>query len=146
MSGGTAPIIPEYSQLGKQCIERSGRVPTGCESLWWTSSKSSSWREPDGHRFLIRISKPCSSCSARLRTDLSPTVSWASFWITAYSAWDYGHRGTRHMSISPSVHTRSANPLAIVGVRVRHCLAEPMPTVGSNAARDTHRELRNKKK
>src|SRR5262245_26008947 len=99
MSGGTAPIVPEYSQLGKQCIERSGRFPTGCGSLWWTSPKSSSWREPDGHRFLIRISKPCSSCFARLRTDLSCIVKkfehsfvagvtcqpWPDLWL-AYKA------------------------------------------------------------
>jgi hypothetical protein len=50
------------------------------------------------------------------------------------------------MSMSRRVHTRSANPAAIAGVRARHCLAAPMPLVGSNSARSTCKDVRNKKK
>jgi hypothetical protein len=42
-----------------------------------------------------------------------------------------GHGGTRYISTSRSVHTWSVNPAAIAGVWGRHCLAEPVPWVGS---------------
>ena len=46
-----------------------------------------------------------------------------------------GHGGTRNISTSRSVHTRSVNPAAIAGVQGRHCLAEPVPLVDSGCGR-----------
>src|SRR6266581_4624797 len=42
-----------------------------------------------------------------------------------------GHGGTRYSSTSRSVHTWSVSPAAIAGVWGHHCLAEPIPLVGS---------------
>ena len=62
--------------------------------------------------------------SGRL-TVLLPTT------LRAYTPTGWGHGGTRNSSTSRSVHTWSVSPAAIAGVQGRHCLAEPVPLVGS---------------
>src|SRR5439155_21995111 len=46
-----------------------------------------------------------------------------------------GHGGTRNSSTSRRVQTWSVNPAAIAGVCDRHCLAEPLPFVGSGGGK-----------
>jgi hypothetical protein len=45
------------------------------------------------------------------------------------------HGGTRNRSTSRSVQTWSVSPAAMAGVQGRHCLAEPVPLVGSGCAK-----------
>jgi len=47
----------------------------------------------------------------------------------------WGHGGTRNSSTSLKVQTWSVRPAAIAGVRGRHCVAEPVPCVGSGWSR-----------
>src|SRR5262249_41071330 len=63
-------------------------------------------------------------CSGRLTVSLSTT-------LLAHTPTGCGHGGTRNMSTSRRLHTRSVSPAAMAGVRGRHCLAEPLPWVGS---------------
>src|SRR5438105_12580798 len=42
-----------------------------------------------------------------------------------------GHGGTRKSNTARSVQTWSVRPAAMAGVQGRHCLAEPLPLVGS---------------
>src|SRR5467141_3385550 len=53
----------------------------------------------------------------------------------AHTPAGWGHGGTRNMSTSRRLHTRSVRPAAIAGVHGRHRFAEPLPLVGSGAAR-----------
>jgi hypothetical protein len=59
----------------------------------------------------------------------------------AHAPAGWGHGGTRNRSTSRSVHTRSVNPAAIAGVQGRHCLAEPVPWVGSGCRRGLRKLL-----
>jgi len=63
-------------------------------------------------------------CSGRL-TVLLPTP------LRAHTPTGWGHGGTRNRSTSRRVQTWSVSPAAMAGVQSRHCLAEPLPLVGS---------------
>jgi hypothetical protein len=63
-------------------------------------------------------------CSGRLTVSLPTT-------LLAHTPTGCGHGGTRNRSTSRRLHTRSVSPAAMAGVRGRHCLAEPLPWVGS---------------
>src|SRR5262249_50750428 len=62
-------------------------------------------------------------CSGRLTVSLPAT-------LLAHTPIGCGHGGTRNMSTSRRLHTRSVSPAAIAGVYGCHCLAEPLPLVG----------------
>ena len=55
-------------------------------------------------------------------------------WL-AHTPAGWGHGGTRNRSTSRSVQTWSVSPAAMAGVRGRHCLAEPVPLVGTGCGR-----------
>jgi hypothetical protein len=82
-------------------------------------------------RSSLEVSRPRAARLASSRAHLPPGISRSSSSTPAYSAWGCGHGGTRNMSTSRRLHTRSVNPAAIAGVHDRHCLAEPPPLVGS---------------
>jgi hypothetical protein len=64
-------------------------------------------------------------CSGRLTVPLPTT-------LCAHIPRGCGHGGTRKSKTSRKLHTRSVSPAAIAGVQGRHCLAEPVPLVGSS--------------
>jgi hypothetical protein len=55
--------------------------------------------------------------------------------LRAHTPTGWGHGGTRKSSTSRSVQTWSVSPAAIAGVHGRHCLADPVPCVGSGCGR-----------
>ena len=72
---------------------------------------------------------------ASWRTHLPHVISRSSGSAPAYSAWGCGHGGTRNMSTSRRLHTRSVNPAAIAGVWRRHCWPSPCPWSAQAGAR-----------
>jgi hypothetical protein len=46
-----------------------------------------------------------------------------------------GHGGTRHLSTSLRLRTRSVSPAAIAGVRCCHRLTEPIPWIASGCGK-----------
>jgi hypothetical protein len=66
--------------------------------------------------------------SGRLTMPL-PTI------LLAHIPTGWGHGGTRKSSTSRSVQTWSVSPAAIAGVRGRHCVAAPLPWVGSGCGK-----------
>jgi hypothetical protein len=72
---------------------------------------------------------------ADTRHPLRPPPLTASHHRLAHTPAGCGHGGTRNRSTSRRLHTRSVRPAAIAGVHGRHSFAEPLPLVGSGAAR-----------
>src|SRR5262249_2624486 len=68
-----------------------------------------------------RVSVSCPSRFVSSRTHRPYVVAPFTSSLMAYSIWDYGHGGTRNRSISPSAHTWSVNPAAIIGFLPKVC-------------------------
>ena len=82
-----------------------------------------------------RLSPPCGRPRSRLCGRTSPAQATFPCCFPplrrAHTPAGCGHGGTRKSNTSRSVHTWSVRPAAIAGVRGRHCVAEPLPWVGS---------------
>src|SRR5262245_59087331 len=86
-------------------------------------------------RSSLAVSGPRAARVASSRTHLPPIISRPSGSAPAYSCWGCGHGGTRNIKTSRSVHTRLVNPAAIAGVPGRHCVAVPVPFVGTGCGK-----------
>jgi hypothetical protein len=68
---------------------------------------------------------------AGARRLLRPPHRAASPTLLAHTPAGWGHGGMRNSSTSRRVQTWSVSPAAMAGVWGRHCMAEPLPWVGS---------------
>jgi hypothetical protein len=94
----------------------------------------------------IRVLEPDDARLAYRRAHLARSAYRCSSSSVAYMACGCGRGGTRNSSTSLSVQTWSVNPAAIAGVHGRHCLAEPVPLVGTGCGNGWRRLMWGKQK